>query len=985
MSIYYLTPDDITVEYGVSSVPKIVVLNASGGAVNLQSHTYVLSVDTLENPENDDTQLFELGGVILDAPTGKLSFPINADQATQPPGVYYYKIQAIDQYFRTYDIQSGRFRIAKGSRGVSGLDWKADAVSGELGEVFSENNSSGLAFFAGGPVYRDDTSGITLIFSHAEEGYWELSSISAIDNTKLGGSLNSIRLKVSFDDGETLYDAGKIITGEASASPTGEFSGPIFDIDSIQNVAFCIKKDDGYLYVYYTTELKLTNDSAADNTASLCVARALYSDVMASAANRESANWYKYYNGGWGQPGINGSATDLISNYTLANIRHINGFYSRELNKYVILFANKNSSPIDSNLYYGFSEYWDNIYAIYSDDGINFSYPQKIKDFWQAGVRYFSVVGPETYKGFGSKALTVYATSGFWTNWNNVSIAKFGLSALEQDLGVQRFTEGVFEQFFRASQALDRGQLHPYIAVIHNLNEQSKRLQVSAHLTRNPLDYRLHSGWYNLLDSYSNSSTDFVIPFPNSYEDYADFKFGRDFHKLYHEYTHTFNKHRLNGSVVNQSGPTIISHAFGPLIYNSNLETQGSASLTYKNLITSSLEDLVTLNVGHPIFSSGSTASGTYIASSFIGNTYTTSNIREYRNSGILAHIEFCQTSSTSRNNSFSIIDLEGEGRGSRFLTENVLIKQTSHDGLGRIIFDINNYQLDNSEYDNLYNFLTPEHEFEFKLKALLSNDTGLTRGGGSIGVWIHTKSELGKVWSFTRNNTWEQHEVSSLSPEKIINQLCIPYNLGQRTISPQEYQSKFQCAKFLDTSIVENKNYLLNIFTEDDFSEINVKFNTINKKLKPNQDYLFNISNNVHRKNQNYVIEVFRIPIPDDKFALYYDFNMIDLTLNKMSKPLITGIENGSVMGEIYCKEFRADLSPQQLMTVFKYFNQIRGDYSSSRVGNLTGYASRSAITTSSIYEVSGGSRLNYIESANWNSVTKNSNSQIENITIIN
>lgn len=47
--------------------------------------------------------------------------------------------------------------------------------------------------------------------------------------------------------------------------------------------------------------------------------------------------------------------------------------------------------------------------------------------------------------------------------------------------------------------------------------------------------------------------------------------------------------------------------------------------------------------------------------------------------------------------------------------------------------------------------------------------------------------------------------------------------------------------------------------------------------------------------------------------------------------------------------------------MTIIKYFNKLSGVY------NNFGYASRIASQTSSIYEASGGSRINFIQSPYW------------------
>jgi hypothetical protein len=83
--------------------------------------------------------------------------------------------------------------------------------------------------------------------------------------------------------------------------------------------------------------------------------------------------------------------------------------------------------------------------------------------------------------------------------------------------------------------------------------------------------------------------------------------------------------------------------------------------------------------------------------------------------------------------------------------------------------------------------------------------------------------------------------------------------------------------------------------------------------------------------------------------------------------------------MGEIYCQEFRVELSKDQILAIMKYFNDLTGAYSNF------GYASRVANYTSEVYETSGGSRINYVESPDWSPVTKNAGNFITLITLSN
>jgi hypothetical protein len=179
---------------------------------------------------------------------------------------------------------------------------------------------------------------------------------------------------------------------------------------------------------------------------------------------------------------------------------------------------------------------------------------------------------------------------------------------------------------------------------------------------------------------------------------------------------------------------------------------------------------------------------------------------------------------------------------------------------------------------------------------------------------------------------------------------------------------SSIRCSRFRVDNNTNKENDVIASLAESDFSNFELIFNTRNNLVEVPQDYFDNISNNVHRLNQNYVIEIFSNCKNNNKFTLFYHLNLIDLTLNKWSKPFVTGKPNGNSVGEIYCKEYRVELSRTHLLNILKYFNEMAGAYSSF------GYASRVGSYTSGVYEASGGSRINYVETPEWNSTTKSS-----------
>lgn len=469
---------------------------------------------------------------------------------------------------------------------------------------------------------------------------------------------------------------------------------------------------------------------------------------------------------------------------------------------------------------------------------------------------------------------------------------EFDIPVTEADVP-QEILDSLDGESYSVSKANDRGQLHPFVATLHDIGEKSKLLQASGyHHYYDPSSYAKDFKWKNVNQSLANVLTEDNGYFPNSFEDYTNFELGRDFHKLYYDYTHNFNAHRTSPMVTIQDGPTVVSHALGSLLYNSDFSKRGSVALS-GNLITTNIANTVELRNREGIFSSSGTASGTYIANSILD---VGQRDAEYRNSGILQHIELCQVSGTSNNNSFSVFDIDSSFKTlitkNPLLDNNILIKQSAFDGFGRIIFDISKYSLDPTLYDITTNFLSPNHDFNLKFKTAISDSEGLSLGGGTVGVWIHTKPELDKVWSFTKNGEWVQHSASAITIPEVLEHSHL-FNLGRVT---REITSS-GCVSFLDVNNPNRKNQVVASLTDADFHDISIDFHTRNHTCLdiPNTivtpEYFDKVSNNVHRVNQNYVIEIFTIPTQDDKFTLYYDMSMIDLTLNRWSKPLVNKI----------------------------------------------------------------------------------------------
>jgi len=65
--------------------------------------------------------------------------------------------------------------------------------------------------------------------------------------------------------------------------------------------------------------------------------------------------------------------------------------------------------------------------------------------------------------------------------------------------------------------------------------------------------------------------------------------------------------------------------------------------------------------------------------------------------------------------------------------------------------------------------------------------------------------------------------------------------------------------------------------------------------------------------------------------------------------------------VGDMYCEEYRLDLTREHIYYIFKHFKEITGTMSKF------GKASRIASITEGLFETSGGGRLNYIQNPKW------------------
>lgn len=530
-----------------------------------------------------------------------------------------------------------------------------------------------------------------------------------------------------------------------------------------------------------------------------------------------------------------------------------------------------------------------------------------------------------------------------------------GLSALGSNAKYPEFPEAT-------DRYVDRGQLDPIMALMHNMEEQRKFLigvsSVSALFDQFIDDFK----WKNLEQSWANSATNLSGAFPTSFKDYENFEFSRGIHQLYKDYTKFFNRHHTRGEILDLEGPTILAHAFGSILRNSKFDKYGSVFESFPVVVASSTATASALGNGEGIFDT--TLTGTF--NSTLHNTNADVIVSsfgasgEIRNKHVLSGVDFIQLSGTSPLNSFTVYNIDrtqAKATHPNFTINNPLVKLKAIDGLPRMKYSIKNANPLAEGFSTTENFLIPEHDMKLTVRYSGGTADGKTVGGVNLGVWIHTDHEDGIIWSLNSQKEWEIIKVEEISRELILSRFTQVSRLKKKTRTTGEKKDN----PFLCLDQLEDEVRITDSFIKEDFIDFDIEFSTRNKHIVVPESY-YRFHNKLHRTTQNYIIEVFMFPNTQniDKFVLLDHLNLVDMTNNLRTKPPVYGTETGLSI-EPLCDLRRIELSREQILTILRFFNKLSG------ATFRRALASRDAIQTSSILEVSGGSRLNYRQNYKW------------------
>ena len=270
-------------------------------------------------------------------------------------------------------------------------------------------------YYSGGIVYKDPDTGTLLMFCHTEQNYDPGYST----NPALIGFDGQVRLAVSRDDGLSFSDAGKIL----SFSGLNRSNGGLVSSTSFIPGGIIFK--DNYLYFYHNRET-FGRDPYLSYGHTLNVCRALKSDVITSALQANAAPWTNYYNGGFTEPSLSGNVTDLITDFTFGTT-WLATFYCSSIGKYVNLAACY-FHPLETNLYAVKNSQDPETFAMFSDDGINWSFPERLcvnpKDLF-----YTTVIFSSMHTGVCDSQFYLMNTRGR-TGWSDITLESYSISAV---------------------------------------------------------------------------------------------------------------------------------------------------------------------------------------------------------------------------------------------------------------------------------------------------------------------------------------------------------------------------------------------------------------------------------------------------------------------------------------------------------------------------------------------------------------------------
>ena len=313
---------------------------------------------------------------------------------------------------------------------------------------------------------------------------------------------------------------------------------------------------------------------------------------------------------------------------------------------------------------------------------------------------------------------------------------------------------------------------------------------------------------------------------------------------------------------LGNGGGTILSKIYGPFLYNGLLKVDGSG-------INGKITDVDSISSITIKGSGGDLITASQDSQLYIGG-YTT----EYRDPYYFSGVELI-THDEDKSKMY-VFDVSDEttviSEDSLLFNKNATFFSLKSQG-NRVRYTFN-YGDGDVSFD-------PEHDYSINVSSLFMNLNNLQTGGKGYSVWLHTEPEVDYegtlvFWNYSPNKKWTKHLASSVTGPQ-----------GRQYVNGLVHNIVH------DPSSLTNENFcfasgdqkgLLNVSVKDVVKDT-ISFTTKNRGISVDLPY-YRSFQQVHRKNQKYVIEVLLNQDIDSEALFAFDgVSVIDETIRERAQ----------------------------------------------------------------------------------------------------
>ena len=464
----------------------------------------------------------------------------------------------------------------------------------------------------------------------------------------------------------------------------------------------------------------------------------------------------------------------------------------------------------------------------------------------------------------------------------------------------------------REHHFVDRSNTSEILYLLFRLMDKKVEEEAKAVYDNAPVLFSKDLSSHNIIESIKSrlwEDKDFTE------EDYFEFAFNTwkpscrhmyyTVHKLYDFYMRSFNHHSLNDKELERlvdGGGSIISHAYGPIAHNAGLQVLGPDSKLFgyglgnpDRRITQDVTDEYENPVRVGTFAN---TNGIYSQVSRIRDLVPGS-FKEGRTFGNISGVELVDKDAEvdsaigyTPKNKFTLLNLSDDNNRieePNFLHNRYSIAMKTVENFPRLRFNIGSTTYESvpgqahvpTYYGDRTNKLLPEHEFTLSLSSQYLREFSNVAGGGSVGVWIHTVPEVDTwgnmvFWNYMPNGEWKMIKADTIHQKKDGTKI-VRNELSHTAYVDMKSVDELVCYE----NISAPKSVLLSL-KESDLYDFRIKLNTKNRNIKCPPEY-YRLYQQVHREDQNYVVEVFPEKSTDpNKFWLTTGISIRDEDLYK-------------------------------------------------------------------------------------------------------